>query len=67
MGARWGGNGDGERHCGWGSGPVASAQRGGAGLAAENTLAAFSASHALGLRYFETDVRCTRDGVPVLS
>lgn len=32
----------------------------------ENTFAAFAASWALGLRYFETDVRLTRDRVPVL-
>jgi glycerophosphoryl diester phosphodiesterase len=35
-------------------------------LASENTLAAFGISHALGIRYFETDVRLTRDAVPVL-
>jgi glycerophosphoryl diester phosphodiesterase len=46
--------------------PLAIAHRGGGGLAPENTLAAFSLSHALGVRYFETDVRLTRDGVPVL-
>jgi glycerophosphoryl diester phosphodiesterase len=47
---------------GEGSGPLAIAHRGGAGLAQENSLAAFSLATALGLRYLETDIRVTSDG-----
>jgi glycerophosphoryl diester phosphodiesterase len=47
---------------GEGSGPLAIAHRGGAGLAQENSIAAFALASALGLRYLETDIRVTCDG-----
>lgn len=47
------------------TGAIASAHRGGAGEAPENTLEAFEIAVALGYRYLETDAHLTRDGVLV--
>ncbi|GAA4416724.1 glycerophosphodiester phosphodiesterase [Georgenia halophila] len=49
-----------------GPGPVAIAHRGGSLEAPENSRAAVEHTIGLGLQYFETDVRSTSDGVPVL-
>lgn len=47
-------------------GPLAVAHRGGAGLAVENTLTALATAHAPGVRWMESDVQVTADGVAVL-
>ena len=46
--------------------PIAFAHRGGSLEVEENTLAAFAHAEALGYTHIETDVRVTRDGVPVI-
>lgn len=44
---------------------LAIAHRGGMALGPENTLTAFAASHALGLRALETDAQVTADGIAI--
>ena len=48
------------------AGPIAFAHRGASPVGLENTLAAVERVVRLGFDYLETDVRVTRDGVPVL-
>ncbi len=43
------------------------AHRGGAGLAPENTLAAFGNALTVGVTTLECDVHITADGIPVIS
>lgn len=45
------------------SGILAFAHRGDSQSAPENTRAAFASAHAMGFRYFETDVHLSRDGM----
>lgn len=47
-------------------GPLIMAHRGGAHELEENTMHAFRTSYENGIRGFETDVRMTKDGVPVI-
>lgn len=47
-------------------GPLAVAHRGGAGIHPENSLTAFAHAYGLGVRWLETDVRSSSDGVAVL-
>lgn len=47
-------------------GPIAFAHRGGAALFPENTLYAFEGAVRLGVRWIETDVHLSRDGVVVV-
>jgi len=47
--------------------PRAMAHRGDSGAYPENTMAAFTAAHQLGVRYIELDVHMTRDGRVVVA